>query len=105
VASRAAAYGLPGIEVDGNDVLAVAEAAEKALGRARQGGGPTLIECKKYRWNGSSKSAVEPAKDPIENMENYLSGKGLFSTTWKQQIVTGFNRELDEAARHARHHG
>ncbi len=49
VASRAAAYGLPGVEVDGNDVLAVAEAAGKALRRARQRGGPTLLECKTYR--------------------------------------------------------
>jgi 2-oxoisovalerate dehydrogenase E1 component len=49
VASRAAAYGLPGVEVDGNDVLAVAENAGKALRRARQGEGPTLIECKTYR--------------------------------------------------------
>jgi 2-oxoisovalerate dehydrogenase E1 component len=49
VASRGAAYGLPGIEVDGNCVLSVAETAGKALARARQGGGPTLIECKTYR--------------------------------------------------------
>ncbi|MCC6363197.1 MAG: dehydrogenase [Bryobacterales bacterium] len=49
VASRAAAYGMPGIQVDGNDVLAVAEAAEIAIRRARSGGGPTLLECKTYR--------------------------------------------------------
>ena len=49
VASRAAAYGLPGIEVDGNDVLAVQHAAEEAIRRARSGGGATLLECKTYR--------------------------------------------------------
>ena len=49
VAGRAASYGLPGIEVDGNDVLAVAEAAREAVERARSGEGPTLIECKTYR--------------------------------------------------------
>jgi 2-oxoisovalerate dehydrogenase E1 component len=49
VAARAEGYGLPGIEVDGNDVLAVWEAARDAVGRARRGGGPTLIECKTYR--------------------------------------------------------
>ncbi|NLF02969.1 MAG: thiamine pyrophosphate-dependent dehydrogenase E1 component subunit alpha, partial [Anaerolineales bacterium] len=49
VASRAAAYGLPGVEVDGNDVLAVYQAAGEAVARARAGGGPTLIECKTYR--------------------------------------------------------
>jgi len=49
VASRGAAYGIPGIEVDGNDVVAVALAAGEAVQRARTGGGPTLIECKTYR--------------------------------------------------------
>ena len=49
VASRGAAYGMPGIEVDGNDVLAVAKVAGEAVARARSGDGPTLIECKTYR--------------------------------------------------------
>ena len=49
VGRRAANYGLPGIEVDGNDVLAVFEAAKEAVARARSGGGATLIECKTYR--------------------------------------------------------
>src|SRR3954468_13281132 len=49
VAQRGAAYGLPGIEVDGNDVLAVYSAAEQAIRHARTGGGPTLLECKTYR--------------------------------------------------------
>jgi 2-oxoisovalerate dehydrogenase E1 component len=49
VATRGAAYGLPGIEVDGNDVEAVADAAAEAVRRARSGGGPTLLECKTYR--------------------------------------------------------
>jgi TPP-dependent pyruvate/acetoin dehydrogenase alpha subunit len=49
IASRGAAYGIPGISVDGNDVLAVHQAAGEAIDRARTGGGPTLIECKTYR--------------------------------------------------------
>jgi 2-oxoisovalerate dehydrogenase E1 component len=49
VAGRAESYGLPGIEVDGNDVLAVFEAAHEAVARARRGAGATLIECKTYR--------------------------------------------------------
>ena len=49
IASRAAAYGLPGVAVDGNDVAAVYEAAGAAVARARAGGGPTLIECRTYR--------------------------------------------------------
>ena len=49
VASRGASYGMPGIEIDGNDVAAVARVAGEAVQRARTGGGPTLIECKTYR--------------------------------------------------------
>jgi 2-oxoisovalerate dehydrogenase E1 component len=49
VASRAAGYGIPGVQLDGNDVIAVARAAEEAVSRARSGGGPTLIECITYR--------------------------------------------------------
>src|SRR5262245_49268641 len=49
VAPRGAAYGLPGLEVDGNDVFAVHEAAGEAIQRARTGGGPTLLECETYR--------------------------------------------------------
>lgn len=52
VASRAASYGLPGISVDGQDVLAVHEVAKEAIRRARAGDGPTLIECKTYRYVG-----------------------------------------------------
>lgn len=49
VATRAGAYGMPGVQVDGNDVVAVTQAAGEAIGRARAGGGPTLLECKTYR--------------------------------------------------------
>ncbi len=49
IATRGAAYGMPGIEVDGNDVLAVYDIAGEAIRRARSGGGPTLLECKTYR--------------------------------------------------------
>ena len=52
VAARAAGYDIPGVVVDGNDVTAVYDAAQKAVARARNGEGPTLIECKTYRWRG-----------------------------------------------------
>jgi 2-oxoisovalerate dehydrogenase E1 component len=54
VATRAQAYGLPGVSVDGNDVLAVYLAAGEAVQRARAGGGPTLMECKTYRTRAHS---------------------------------------------------
>ena len=49
VAARAAGYGIPGVVVDGNDIFAVYQAANRAVERARSGGGPSLIECKTYR--------------------------------------------------------
>ena len=52
LADRAAAYGIPGVVVDGMDIVAVHKAAVKAVDRARRGEGPTLIECKTYRWQG-----------------------------------------------------
>src|ERR1700730_18197481 len=52
VAARAAGYGIPGVVVDGNDVFAVHQAASAAVARARSGAGPSLIECKTYRWRG-----------------------------------------------------
>jgi pyruvate dehydrogenase E1 component alpha subunit len=60
IADRAAGYGMPGITVDGNDVLAVYHTACNAVERARNGDGPTLIECKTYRHKGHSR--VDPAK-------------------------------------------
>ncbi|GAI94986.1 unnamed protein product, partial [marine sediment metagenome] len=52
LADRATAYGIPGVTVDGNDVMAVYEAVAEAVARARRGEGPTLVECKTYRWRG-----------------------------------------------------
>jgi pyruvate dehydrogenase E1 component alpha subunit len=89
VASRAAAYGLPGVVVDGQDVLAVHRAAKEAIDRARSGGGPTLIECKTYRYVGHhegdpgtdyrTKDEVEQWKknDPIKRAAKVLLEAGL----------------------------
>jgi len=80
VASRGAAYDIPGVEVDGDDVGAVYEQAGKAIERARQGGGPTLLECLTYRFFGHhvgdpgtsyrSKEEIESwkARDPIRKL-------------------------------------
>jgi TPP-dependent pyruvate/acetoin dehydrogenase alpha subunit len=83
VADRAPAYGIPGVIVDGNDVLAVAQVAGEAVGRARRGEGPTLIEAKTYRQCGHSRSDAcnyrtreEEAewrdKDPLIRLANHL---------------------------------
>jgi 2-oxoisovalerate dehydrogenase E1 component len=71
VANRAAAYGLPGIAVDGNDVLAVHEAAREALRRARGGAGPTLIECKTYRTRPHSEGMGDFTYRTREEVEEW----------------------------------
>jgi len=71
VADRATGYGIPGVTVDGNDVLAVYDHARTAVERARKGEGPTLIECKTYRHKGHSR--VDSAKyRPKEEVEEWL---------------------------------
>jgi TPP-dependent pyruvate/acetoin dehydrogenase alpha subunit len=105
---KAEAYGFPGVSVDGNDVVAVYGAARQAVERARRGEGPTLIECKTYRWYGHSE--IDPAKyrdpeeveywkskDPIPAMQRYLDLHGLWSEEWRQEIANQVNAEIDEA--------
>ena len=93
VAMRGAAYNIPGVVVDGMDVLAVHEAVREAVERARAGGGPTLVECKTYRYKGHfaaemfikyayrSEAEIEAwrQKDPIVTFEARLRGEGLLT--------------------------
>jgi len=69
IADRACAYGIPGVVVDGNDVLAVHKAAKEAVTRARQGHGPTLLECKTYRQCGHSWSDARGYRSKEEEQE------------------------------------
>jgi TPP-dependent pyruvate/acetoin dehydrogenase alpha subunit len=72
IAARAAAYGIPARTVDGNDLWAVREAAVDAVQRARESGGPTLLECQTYRHHGHSKA--DPAKyRPPEEVQRWLA--------------------------------
>ncbi|MFM9941688.1 MAG: thiamine pyrophosphate-dependent dehydrogenase E1 component subunit alpha [Hyphomicrobiaceae bacterium] len=88
VAGRAAGYGIPGIIVDGNDIFAVYQAAARAVARARAGDGPTLIECKTYRWRAHTERKGQPDprdtaeiaawkhKDPIKRLAALLKEQG-----------------------------
>ncbi|RFS86579.1 thiamine pyrophosphate-dependent dehydrogenase E1 component subunit alpha [Actinomadura spongiicola] len=69
VADHAAPYGVPGVRVDGNDATAVRSAAEEAVTRARDGGGPTLLECVTYRWHGHFEGDPQRYRDPAEVAE------------------------------------
>jgi TPP-dependent pyruvate/acetoin dehydrogenase alpha subunit len=60
-------YGIPGVVVDGNDIFAVYQAANRAVDRARSGAGPSLIECKTYRWRAHTERLGQPdSRDPAE---------------------------------------
>jgi pyruvate dehydrogenase E1 component alpha subunit len=96
---KAQSYGLPGITVDGNDVVAVYRVAHESLERVRQGDGPVLIEAKAYRQTDQTGRGKH---DPLTHMEKYLAAKKLFHPRWKNRIVEEFSQELDAAAKAAR---
>jgi pyruvate dehydrogenase E1 component alpha subunit len=91
LAQKALAYGMPGIQVDGNDMLAVYLAAREAVERARAGGGPTLIECVTYRllmhttaddpkrYRSDEEVEIWSRRDPLVRYEKYLTDKGLLN--------------------------
>jgi pyruvate dehydrogenase E1 component alpha subunit len=98
IAQKALAYGFPGIQVDGNDILAVYAASREAVERARGGGGPTLIECVTYRL-GVHTTADDPTKyrsdeevkawerkDPLTRFVAYLEKKNLFEQGLEEQV-------------------
>jgi len=112
VADRAAAYGIPGKTVDGNDVLAVYEAVGEAIARARKGDGPTLVECMTYRYYGhfegdmqTYKSQEEIAewmkKDPIPRFRKKLVEMGILTEKGADRIEQEILKELDEAVKFA----
>ncbi len=101
VADRAAAYGMPGVVVDGMDAEAVYDAAGAAIDRARQGAGPTLVECQTYRMVGHSRSdprnyrskeeeATWQARDPIPHLAVRLKETGLAT----DDTLVGFEQEV-----------
>jgi len=106
-ALRAAGYGFPGVEVDGNDLLAVHQAAVEAVKRARAGEGPTLIEAVTYRmgfhnttdnpsrYEDPGERAEAAARDPIERVTKYLASRGLWSEDRGRQLREELRAELD----------
>lgn len=108
IATRAPGYGIPAVIVDGNDVLAVYQAAGEAVGRARRGEGPSLIECKTMRMRGHSEhddASYVPrqlleewrAKDPIQQFETRLREWGVLEDTSQAQMMKRIADELEAA--------
>jgi pyruvate dehydrogenase E1 component alpha subunit len=113
IASMSSAYGIPGVQVDGMDILAVHEAAGEALARARRGEGPTLLECKTYRFHGHNfgdpqlyRTREEIAewaerRDPIRRLGRYMQDEGLLTEAQDQAIQQHMTEEIQEAVRFA----
>jgi len=113
LAIKARGYGMPGVLIDGNDLLAVRKATEEAVDRARAGEGPTLIEALTFRMGGHStsddptryvpKDMVDywAKRDPIERFEKYLEGVGLWSPEMGKALYDEVTEEIKEAARQA----
>lgn len=113
IADRAAGYGIPGLVVDGNDVVAVYEAVAEAVERARRGDGPTLIECKTYRWRAhfeGEQDTYRPheevkewlKREPIAPFRKLLIDQGVMSEDQANKIEEEVVSELDEAVEFAR---
>ena len=115
VSVRATSYNIPGFTVDGTDVLAVYEAAQQAIQRARDGQGPTLLECKAYRWRGHSESRgnppdprpqseidLGPAHDPIASFAGQLTARGVATADQFRQIDDEVAAVVDEAVAFAK---
>jgi pyruvate dehydrogenase E1 component alpha subunit len=113
IAVKARAYGMPGVRVDGNDLLAVREATLEAAERARAGGGPTLIEAVTYRMGGHSTSD-DPTRyvpsdvleewgrrDPIVRFERFLAARGVDVDALRERFGAQVQEEVNEAAREA----
>jgi TPP-dependent pyruvate/acetoin dehydrogenase alpha subunit len=91
ISVRASAYGIPGLIVDGMDLLAVRDAAQKAIDRARAGHGPTLMEIKTYRFCGHSKSDNGKSTRSDEEIKAWQDRDPL--QLWKQRLIEEGHQE------------
>ena len=113
-ADRAAVYGIPSEVVDGNDVLAVNEAAECAIARARAGEGPTIIEVKTYRHGGHSRNdacGYRPKdeekewiqdRDPVKNFRKEILEHGVISEEELEKEEAAIEQEIEDAVEYAK---
>ena len=112
VADRAASYGFAGVAINGNDVLAVYQSTLGAIAQARSGEGPTLIECKTYRWHGHSEHdkafyrseeelAMWKSRDPIPTFTTYLQARHVLDDAKLKETEERVTQVIDEAIDYA----
>jgi len=113
IAQKAIAYGFDGVRVDGNDVFAVLKVVKDAVEKARNGGGPTLVECVTYRMSdhttADDANRYRPAKDietwkakdPIERLRKYMKLKGILDDGYEKIVTDRVGRQVDGDVRNA----
>ncbi|HEX3703407.1 MAG TPA: thiamine pyrophosphate-dependent dehydrogenase E1 component subunit alpha [Vicinamibacterales bacterium] len=112
VADRAESYGFEGVSINGNDVLAVYQSTVGAIAHARSGEGPTLIECKTYRWHGHSEHdkafyrsdeelAMWKSRDPIPTFTTYLQARHVLDDAKLKEIEARVKDTIDDAVEYA----
>ncbi len=111
IAQKAIAYGIFGIQVDGNDALAVYQAVREAADRARAGEGPTLIEAVTYRmlmhttaddptrYRSDDEVAAWEAKDPLIRFKKFLTDKGIWDDKNQDQLEADCKQQIDDAVK------
>ena len=108
IAQRAAGYGIPGVTVDGNEVLAVVEAVGEAVARARRGEGPSLVEAQTIRWlghyegdpqlyRGKDEVAEGRSRDPVGRLRQVLEERNLLDAAHAVRIEAAVKGEIDDA--------
>lgn len=113
LADRALAFGIPDVTIDGNDAIAVYEAVSESVARARKGKGPTLVECKTYRWHGhyeGDRQSYKPAaeaeewrkRDPIPAFRGKLAGERVLTEAQAGAIDREVGEEIEAAVKYAR---
>ncbi len=113
IAQKAYAYGFEGIQVDGNDVFAVYKATHDAVQKAKEGGGPTLIECDTYRiadhttaddasrYRMKEQTEQWKARDPILRLKLFMEKKGLWTEQYQKEVDGRSKAAVDEAIKTA----
>jgi pyruvate dehydrogenase E1 component alpha subunit len=119
IAKKTEGFNMPGIQIDGNNVVEVFQTAQKAINNAREGKGPTLIECLTYRQCGhvgpndnilGCHTDIRPKeeldywfkKDPIKGLEGLLINEGTIDDSKNKQITEKIEKEIEEAVEFAR---
>ncbi len=116
IADKANGYGMPGVRIDGNDVLEVYRVAGEAMTRARQGQGPTLIEAETFRWMAhvgpvdDTKTGHRPApelaawrnKCPVQRLQQLLLNKGIINSNQEEKLRHEIDTDLEAAISYAK---